>query len=114
MGSRGPIIELSRALREHSTDAESVLWYCVRDRRLFGAKFRRQHTIGPFIADFACPARKLVIELDGGGHNTPEIIERDRQRSEWLERNRWKVIRFWNHEVLHELEAVLMRITEFL
>lgn len=107
-------IERSRDLRKHHTDAESRLWNALRDRRLCGAKFRRQCAIGPFIADFACFASKLVIELDGGGHADPMITARDQNRSRWLEHHGWRVLRFWNTDVLFEFEAVLLRIRELL
>lgn len=107
-------IERSRDLRKHHTDAESRLWNALRARRLFGAKFRRQCAIGPWIADFACFASKLVIELDGGGHSGEAIAARDERRTRWLEQHGWRVLRFWNTDVLFEFEAVLMRIAEAL
>ena len=107
-------IERSRDLRKHHTDAESKLWNALRDRRLRGAKFRRQCAIGPFIADFACFASKLIVELDGGGHAEDAVSSRDRARSRWLENNGWRVLRFWNTDVLFEFEGVLIRITEAL
>jgi adenine-specific DNA-methyltransferase len=99
---------LARALRKNMTDAERRLWSHLRDRQLGGYKFRRQKPIGPFIADFACAKQKLIIEIDGGQHavNT----ETDNRRTDYLKCNGWKIIRFWNHEVLNEREAVLVRI----
>ncbi|MGV3623432.1 MAG: endonuclease domain-containing protein [Archangium sp.] len=82
------------------------MWNSVR-RRALGYAFRRQHQLGPWIADFACPERHLVIELDGSGHASPDKLERDRRRTEWLRQHGWTVLRFWNNDVLHETEAVL-------
>jgi adenine-specific DNA-methyltransferase len=90
------------------TDAERRLWSHLRDRQLGGYKFRRQKPIGPFIADFVCAKQRLIIEVDGGQHavNT----EADNRRTDYLKRNGWRILRFWNHEVLKEREAVLVRI----
>ncbi len=96
----------SRALRRASTDAESLLWTVLRARRL-GLKWRRQHQIGPWILDLACPEARLAVECDGGGHAQPEDAARDVDRTHWLEKRGWRVVRFWNHEVLHQVEAVL-------
>jgi very-short-patch-repair endonuclease len=99
---------LARALRRNSSDAELRLWYHLRDRRLDGAKFRRQFPVGPYIADFACIEAMLIVELDGGQHS--EQVERDAARTEYLERRGYRVVRFWNDEVFTELEGVLMLI----
>ena len=96
----------SRTLRRNSTDAERRLWYWLRDRRLGGFKFRRQVTIGPFIADFACVECKLVVEADGGQHGS----ERDGQRSAYLKALGWRTLRFWNNDVLQHTDAVLETI----
>jgi very-short-patch-repair endonuclease len=98
----------SRRLRREQTDAESKLWARLRDRQLYNAKFRRQHAIGPFIADFCCVERGLVIELDGGQHATQS--QADQRRSAYLERSGYRVLRFWDNEVLVNMEAVLERI----
>ncbi|HEY7315940.1 MAG TPA: endonuclease domain-containing protein [Candidatus Binatia bacterium] len=104
--------ERARQLRRDQTDAEQRLWANLRDRQLSGAKFRRQHPIGPFVADFCCPQRKLVVELDGGQH--AEDVATDDKRSRFLEERGYRVLRFWNHDVLQNTEAVLDRITEAL
>ncbi len=96
---------LARALRQHQTDAEKVLWYRLRSRQLEGRKFRRQQVIGRYIADFLCLDPKLVIELDGGQH--AERIEQDEQRTRYLQILGYRVLRFWNHDVLREPESVL-------
>jgi len=99
--------EIARRLRHDATGPERVLWRGLRER-IVGWKFRRQHPIGRRIADFACPARKLVIELDGGQHvdRTPE----DDQRTAEIEGHGYRVIRFWNNDVLENLEGVLETI----
>ncbi|MEX0803671.1 MAG: endonuclease domain-containing protein [Candidatus Binatia bacterium] len=111
MGSKPHLIrQRARQLRRNQTDAEQALWARLRDRQLCGAKFRRQHPIGPFVADFCCPQRKVVVELDGGQH--AEEITADQKRSRFLEAQGFRVLRFWNHDVLRNTEAVLERIAE--
>jgi len=90
------------------TDAERVLWYHLRDRRLGSFKFRRQHPVGPFIVDFVCPEKELIVEIDGGQHALN--VEDDSQRSHFLQAKGYLVLRFWNNEVLQETEAVLAKI----
>ncbi len=102
----------ARQLRRDQTDAEQTLWARLRDRQLRGAKFRRQHPIGPFIADFCCPEGKVIVELDGGQH--AEEIEADQKRSRFLEAQGYRVLRFWNHDILKDTNAVLERIAEVL
>ena len=96
-----------RHLRRVSTDTERLLWHHIRDRQLDGAKFRRQHAIGPYILDFYCPERQLAVELDGGQHLTNVGIEADARRTRELEQCGVRVLRFTNAEVLTELAAVL-------
>ena len=90
------------------TDAETVLWRHLRSDRFFGLKFRRQETIGPWVADFCCHDHFLVIELDGGQHM--ERKPRDDQRTSDLEQRGYRVLRFWNHDVLGNTEVVLEEI----
>ncbi len=97
--------EKARDLRRNQTDAEKLLWYHLRNRAPAGFKFRRQHPIGPFIVDFVCQERRLITELDGGQHASQ--VEADRRRTHYLESRGFKVVRFWNHQVLGELESVL-------
>ena len=97
----------ARQLRQRQTDAEKRLWYHLRARRLGGHKFRRQHPVGPYIADFYCEAARLVIEVDGGGHNEPPQRVSDQRRTLCLERLGLRVLRFWNDEVLVHTEQVL-------
>jgi very-short-patch-repair endonuclease len=94
---------VARNLRRRSTDAENRLWYYLRGRRLEGAKFLRQLPIGGFVADFACREAHLAIELDGGQHC--EAI--DGPRTEVIEQFGYRVIRFWNHDVLQNTYGVL-------
>jgi very-short-patch-repair endonuclease len=100
--------EFARALRKDQTDAEKIMWSRIRNRRMAGRKFRRQQVAGPYIADFVCLEPKLVIELDGGQHL--ERREEDLKRTEYLESLGYMVLRFWNHEVLGDLDAVLEAI----
>jgi very-short-patch-repair endonuclease len=102
---------IAHELRQNATDAERRLWATLRDRRLQGHKFRRQHPIGRFIVDFACTKRRLVIEADGGQHNESTA---DVRRTAWLESQGWRVIRFWNNDILANTEGVLCAILEAL
>ncbi len=100
--------KFKKILRKHQTDAESQLWYHLRARRLRGWKFRRQHILQGYIVDFVCLEKKLVVELDGGQHADQKAY--DARRSRILEKNGFKVIRFWNNDVLNNLEGVLEMI----
>ena len=102
----------ARSLRRRQTDAERCLWHHLRARRLSGHKFRRQHTIDKYIVDFCCDDAKLVIELDGGGHNDPQQRDYDQQRTLTLESLGLRVLRFWNDEVLLHTAQVLEVILE--
>jgi very-short-patch-repair endonuclease len=90
------------------TDAEQLLWRHLRNREFGGWKFRRQHPVGPFIVDFICLDKNVVIEVDGGQHDDNK--ELDLQRSAYLTMMGYTVIRFWNNEVMQETEAVLEAI----
>jgi very-short-patch-repair endonuclease len=94
---------LARRLRKNSTRAEQKLWRYLRSRSLGGFKFIRQETIGPYIADFVCREKRLVIEVDGGQHTASR---RDAVRDRWLAAHRYRVLRFWNNEVLENIEGV--------
>jgi very-short-patch-repair endonuclease len=95
-------------LRASQTDAERLLWSKLRDRRLGGWKWRRQVPFTPYIVDFYCPDALLVIELDGGQHS--EQIDYDARRTEILERRELRVLRFWNHQVIEDLDWVCGQI----
>jgi very-short-patch-repair endonuclease len=99
----------ARALRREMTAVERRLWFLLRGRRLEGWKFRRQHPIGCFIVDFACVCRRLVVELDGGQHAEARAVY-DARRTEWLEAERWRVIRFWNDAVYSTPDEVVEAI----
>jgi very-short-patch-repair endonuclease len=101
----------ARELRTNMTDAEKRLWWLVRNRQLDGHKFRRQHPIGIFVADFVGIERRLIIELDGGQHADSAD---DARRTAWLEDHGWRVIRFWNNDVLTGTEGVLEVILQAL
>ncbi len=98
---------IARRLRRDATDAERILWRALRERH-FAMKFRRQHPIGNRIADFACPALKLVIELDGGQHDAQAAA--DHARSAQLAEHGYRVLRFWNNDVMENLAGVLETI----
>ena len=97
-----------RNLRKTQTDAERHLWRYLRNRLLNGFKFRRQHSIGKYIADLLCDEKKLVIEIDGSQHFDHEAS--DNARTQYLEARDYRVIRFWNHDVLTRTEVVLCGI----
>ena len=109
---RGEVVALARQLRKKQTPAEQVLWKCLRGRRLAGLKFRRQHPIDKFIADFYCHEARLVVEVDGAVHREKNQIERDALRTEVLSRLGLSVVRVTNTEVETELEKVLTKIAE--
>jgi very-short-patch-repair endonuclease len=99
------LLQRARELRTAQTSAEVILWECVRDRRLLSAKFRRQHPIGQYIADFYCHAVRLVVEVDGEIHNLQQA--EDAARDAWMQQHGLRVLRFTNDEVLNRLEGVL-------
>jgi len=99
--------QFARTLRGASTDAERRLWAALRGRQLAGFKFRRQHPIGPFVVDFVCLDHGLIIEADGGQHAESTG---DADRTQWLEDHGWRVLRFWNNEILSNTEGVLETI----
>ncbi|MDB5406220.1 MAG: uncharacterized protein JWL84_1132 [Rhodospirillales bacterium] len=101
----------ARRLRVMMTDAERRLWSALRSRRLQGFKFRRQHPLGNYILDFACIEHRLVIEADGGQHADNEADER---RTAWLESEGWRIIRFWNNDILANTEGVLDTVVRIL
>jgi len=96
------------------TNAEKKLWWYLRQLSVDGAHFRRQATIGPYFADFACHEHHLVIEVDGGGHALPDQIVVDEARSEYLRSRGYRVLRFWNNEIFENIEGVVSVILEAL
>jgi len=107
-------INKRRELRNNLTIAEALLWKNLKNSSLEGKKFRRQHGIGPYIADFYCPECRVIIELDGAGHYNVIASEYDAQRTIYLEKLGMRVIRFENREVTENLEIVLDRIRALL
>ena len=103
---------LARNLRKNSTTQENLLWSLLRNRKLNNLKFKRQVPIGSYIVDFVCEEKKLIIELDGGQHNTPENLQYDKKRTEYLNSLGYKVIRFWNNEFDNNLEGVYEKLLE--
>ena len=110
----GVRVQNARALRASGTDAEQALWRHLRSRQLNGHKFRRQHPIGPYIADFACVEARLVVELDGGQHAQADALKHDERRTQFLLAQGWHVLRFWNHDMLAEPAGVLQTIVQAL
>ena len=98
----------ARRLRREQTEAEARLWFHLRNCRLDGVKFRRQLPLGPFVVDFCCMEVGLVIEVDGGQHSERE--QADARRTRMLEEQGFRVVRFWNNEVLEQTEAVVEQI----
>ncbi|GLQ49526.1 endonuclease domain-containing protein [Dyella flava] len=98
-------VDRARGLRRNMTDAEHLLWRYLRNRHLMGSKFRRQHEIDRYIVDFVCPEASLIVELDGGQH--AEMMAADADRTRRLESLGYRVLRFWNNDVLTNIEAVL-------
>lgn len=107
-------VQQARALRQASTTAEQLLWRHLRNRQLAGAKFRRQHSLGPYILDFVCLAHGLVVELDGGQHADLQAQAYDQQRTAWLQQQGLRVLRFWNHDVLLQTNEVLAQLLQAL
>jgi very-short-patch-repair endonuclease len=101
---------VARDLRRKATEAERVLWERLRDRRVKDLKFVRQYTVGPFVADFCCRERRLIVELDGEIHETEQQSAYDQKRDAILRGHNYVVLRFTNHEVMTDLETVLGKI----
>ncbi len=104
----------AKNLRQRQTDAERKLWAKLRSKQLEGVKFRRQQPIGPYIVDFVSFEGKLVIEIDGGQHNEDTIRKKDEARTALIEGKGYRVLRFWDNEVLTNIEGVLEKIRELL
>jgi very-short-patch-repair endonuclease len=99
-----PLTRAARELRSRMTNAERKLWFAFKDRRFAAFKFRRQVPVGRYIADFLCFESRLVVEVDGGQHAESA---RDVERDDWFAQNGFRVVRFWNNDVLQNLEGVL-------
>ncbi len=96
---------IARKLRREQTDVEQLLWSKLRSRQVGGLKFRRQFTLPPYVADFCCEEARLIIEVDGGQH--ADSVAHDKTRTEFFERRGYRVIRFWNNDVLQNIEGVI-------
>jgi very-short-patch-repair endonuclease len=97
-------MERRRELRESQTTPEQLVWAMVRGRRLLQCKFRRQHSVGPYIVDFVCLEAHLVLELDGDYHDY--VVEEDQRRTEFLNQQGFQVLRFWNQDVMQDADSV--------
>lgn len=104
--------DAAKRLRANSTDAERRLWSRLRNRQLLGCKFVRQQAVGPYIADFACRERDLIIELDGGQHATRAGSFADAERTDILTQHGYRVVRFWNSDILTNIDGVLQVIAD--
>lgn len=107
LGERG-MLRNAKALRSNQTEAEQRLWYHLRAHRFMGLKFKRQKPIGRYIVDFVCLERRLIIELDGGQHTGQSV--QDQRRDAWLRSRGYTVLRFWNNDVMQQMEGVLEQI----
>ena len=105
-----PLRTIARRLRKRATHSEEILWQALRNRRLDGLKFLRQHPIGVSIVDFYCHEKRLVVEVDGGIHKDRDVRLRDQLRQELIERDGEQVLRCSDADVEQDLEAVLNRI----
>jgi ATP-dependent helicase HrpA/adenine-specific DNA-methyltransferase len=108
------LTRFARAMRSQPTDAESKLWKILRFKSLCGYRFRRQRPIAGYVLDFYCPSRRLAVELDGGQHADDRQAEYDRTRSARLKELGVRVLRFWDHDVLKDPQAVADEILRFL
>jgi very-short-patch-repair endonuclease len=102
----------ARYLRCNQTDVERLLWSRLRARQLHGEKFRRQYPVSGYIVDFCCPEKQLIVELDGGQHAQKQRV--DKKRTAVLKRQGYRVLRFWNNEVIDNPDGVLARMAEYI
>jgi len=104
----------ARKLRREQTDAEKVLWAKLRNSQLEGVKLRRQQSIGPYVVDFVSLGRKLILEIDGAHHSKGETRRRDNKRTARLRRDGYRILRFWDNEVLLNIDGVLENVRQAL
>ena len=104
---------LAKSLRKRATDTERLLWKYLRASQFEGLKFRRQQPIGKYIVDFVCFEKKIIVELDGGQHSHPSTRQKDNARNKWFEADGYKVLRFWDNEVLKDTKGVLEEIRKY-
>ncbi len=108
MTEQRPLTHVAKLLRHEMTDAERVLWREVRAHRFAGFKFKRQEPLGLYVVDFVCYEARLIVELDGGQHAMQQ--EADAERTRWLETRGFRVVRFWNNDVLKNIAGVMQEI----
>ncbi len=101
------LTSLAKTLRKGATDTEKLLWKHLRAKQFKGIKFRRQQPLGKYIVDFVCYESKMIIEVDGGQHTQPSEMMKDNERDRWFKAQGYKVIRFWDNEVLMNIRGVL-------
>ena len=99
-------LDLARRLRQNQTEAEKFVWRRLRNRRFANFKFRRQMPVGQYVVDFVCLQHRVIVELDGGQHNDETHKEHDSRRDGWLRSQGFTVLRYWNHEVFTEWDAI--------
>jgi 5-methyltetrahydrofolate--homocysteine methyltransferase len=104
------ITEAAKELRQKQTEAEKILWFKLRDKQMDRVKFRRQEPIGNYIVDFVNFEKKLVIEIDGSPHRETIVKINDKQRTSWLKSEGSRIIRFWNADILNDIEGVMEKI----
>ena len=104
--------QTARRMRLNPTEAETRLWRRLRHSPMLGSHFRRQVPIGPYIVDLACMAARLVVEIDGSQHGSDENVVRDAARTQWLQAEGYRVIRFWNNDVMKDIDSVIRAIIQ--
>ncbi|MEI8344057.1 MAG: endonuclease domain-containing protein [Candidatus Moraniibacteriota bacterium] len=107
------ILGRCRELRKNATPQEIIFWSKIRAKRFQGLKFKRQYSIGKYIIDFVCLEKKLIIELDGWQHGEENQKKYDKERTEFLEKLGFKIMRFWNNEVNNNIEGIFLKIAKF-
>jgi very-short-patch-repair endonuclease len=114
MKAEKPVGQAAKELRQKQIEAERRLWFKLRDNQISNLKFRRQEPIGSIIVDFVNYEKKLIIELYGSPHKKNEIVMNDTYRTQWLESQGFKVLRFWNSEILNDLGRVVEKIKKYI
>ena len=99
--------ERAKQLRSNATEPEQALWRALKQIPVYGSHFRRQVPIGPYVADFACLKARLIVELDGGHHSRDDVAAKDEARTRWLECEGYRVVRFWNAELIQNMNGIL-------
>ena len=108
------IVQAARMLRRNMTDAERILWPRLRHKRLAGYKFRRQAVIGDYVVDFCCKSEMLIVEADGGGHSEDGNDACQKRRTAYLQARGYRILRFWNNDIIQNTDAVLDEILRIL